>query len=228
MNIFDLLTAAGPVLWVLTALSLYVVYVILWRVQAMRSLRGDHALLQTRVHAAVMQGDLAGAHREAGRDPSPAAAVLAAGAQRAQAGLPAAERAMHEAILAQEERTYAGILALGTAAQIAPLLGLLGAVIGMVRSFLVFSQTANPSPEQLGVGISEALINTAAGLIVAIVAYLARGALRAQADALMARAERAREAMLSWLHELGERRNANDTAPPLPLQEFYVDRSARP
>ncbi|WP_295821226.1 MotA/TolQ/ExbB proton channel family protein, partial [uncultured Deinococcus sp.] len=85
------------------------------------------------------------------------------------------------------------------AAQVAPLLGLLGTVIGMVRSFLVFSQTTAPTPEQLATGISEALINTAGGLIVAIVAYVARGALRARADRIATQAERVREELPGWL-----------------------------
>ena len=94
---------------------------------------------------------------------------------------------------------YAGLNALGTAAQIAPLLGLLGTVVGMVRSFLVFSGTTNPTPTELAQGISEALINTAAGLIVAIVAYVARNALRNKANAVAAQAERVREELPSWL-----------------------------
>lgn len=220
MNILDLLRAAGPLLWVLALLSLYVVYLIVLRLQVLNKLDQDPTLLFTRVHAAVMQRDLEGALREANRERSPAANVLRAGLERAPAGVEAAEGAMNEAMVLEDQRLYAGISALGTVAQIAPLFGLLGTVIGMVRAFLVFSQTASPTPTQLATGISEALINTAGGLIVAIVGYVARNALRARADRVAAQAERAREALPSWLRELQLRQEGGLQGAPLMMFEF--------
>ena len=57
---------------------------------------------------------------------------------------------------------------LGSIAAIAPLLGLLGTVIGMIKIFGYFLANGGANPEQLAGGISTALITTAAGLIVAI------------------------------------------------------------
>ena len=57
---------------------------------------------------------------------------------------------------------------LGTVASIAPLLGLLGTVFGMIKVFHVISVKGNSNVEYLSGGISEALITTAAGLIIAI------------------------------------------------------------
>ncbi len=61
---------------------------------------------------------------------------------------------------------------LGTIASIAPLLGLLGTVAGMIRVFNVITQEGVGHPNQLAGGISEALITTAAGLAVAIPALV--------------------------------------------------------
>ncbi len=58
--------------------------------------------------------------------------------------------------------------ALGTIAAIAPLLGLTGTVFGMIRTFAVISQKGIAHPSQLAGGISEALITTATGLVIAI------------------------------------------------------------
>ncbi len=227
MNILDLLRAAGPLLWVLVLVSLYVVYLIVLRLQVLGKLDRDPTLLFTRVHAAVMQRDLQGALREASRERTPTANVLRAGLERAPAGIEAAEGAMNEAMLLEDQRLYAGVNALGTVAQIAPLLGLLGTVFGMIRSFVVFSQTSTPTPSQLSTGISEALVNTAGGLIVAIVAYIARNALRARADRVAAQAERAREALPSWLRELQLRQEGSLQGAPIMLFEFDPEARAK-
>ncbi|GGL12030.1 MotA/TolQ/ExbB proton channel family protein [Deinococcus radiotolerans] len=201
MTILDLVRAAGPLLWVLLALSVYVVYLSAARAQALSRLGADARALIERVRAVTAESGPNAALVEVDRaaHPSPAAQVLRAGLARADRGVPAAESAMHSALLHEDARLYAGLGALGTAAQVAPLLGLLGTVIGMVRSFLVFSQTTAPTPAQLATGISEALINTAAGLIVAVIAYVARGALRARADRIMVQAEQVREDLPGWL-----------------------------
>ncbi|MDR6220169.1 MotA/TolQ/ExbB proton channel family protein [Deinococcus soli (ex Cha et al. 2016)] len=201
MTILDLVRAAGPLLWVLLALSVYVVYLSAARAQALARLGADARTLVERARAVTAESGPHAALAEVDRaaHPSPAAQVLRAGLARADRGVPAAESAMHSALLGEDARLYAGLGALGTAAQVAPLLGLLGTVIGMVRSFLVFSQTTAPTPAQLATGISEALINTAAGLIVAVIAYVARGALRARADRIMVQAEQVREDLPGWL-----------------------------
>jgi biopolymer transport protein ExbB len=53
------------------------------------------------------------------------------------------------------------------------MIGLLGTVIGMIRSFAAMARAGAPDPVQLSLGISEALINTAGGLIAAIIGILA-------------------------------------------------------
>lgn len=201
MSPLDLLRAAGPLLWVLLALSLYVVYLTAMRIQAMRRLGQDASALIERARAITAESGPAAALAEVDRSahPAPAVQVLRAGLHRADRGPDAAVSAMQSALLAEDSRLYAGLSALSTAAQVAPLLGLLGTVIGMVRSFLVFSQTSAPTPAQLATGISEALVNTAAGLIVAIIAYVARNALRARADRIATQAERVREDLPGWL-----------------------------
>jgi len=62
---------------------------------------------------------------------------------------------------------------LGTVANVAPLLGLMGTVTGMIKAFTVISVQGMGSPASLAAGISEALVTTAAGLTVAIPAFVA-------------------------------------------------------
>ncbi|MCD6291885.1 MAG: MotA/TolQ/ExbB proton channel family protein [Deltaproteobacteria bacterium] len=79
---------------------------------------------------------------------------------------------------------------LGTIAGIAPLLGLLGTVTGMIKAFSVISNAGIGNPQMLAGGISEALITTAAGLTVAIPAFVFFKFLRSRVDKRILRMER--------------------------------------
>ena len=80
---------------------------------------------------------------------------------------------------------------LGTIAGIAPLLGLLGTVTGMIKAFSVISHAGIGNPQMLAGGISEALITTAAGLTVAIPAFVFYKFLRSRVDKRVLLMERA-------------------------------------
>lgn len=217
MNILDLIRHAGPLLWVILALSLFVVYLAVTRALALGRLGQGGETLTERVRAVTAESGPTAALREvdASGVATPAAGVLRAGLSRAEFGTDAAQGAMNAALLQEDTRVYAGLSTLATCAQIAPLLGLLGTVFGMVNSFLVFSRTTAPTPAQLAQGISEALINTAAGLIVAIIAYVCRNALKAKADRVMVQAERVREELPTWL--------GRSAALPLPEVALHFD-----
>ncbi len=78
---------------------------------------------------------------------------------------------------------------IGTIAGVAPLLGLLGTVSGMIKSFNVISLQGVADPGSLAGGISEALITTAAGLVVAIPAFVMYRYLRNKVDSLVVEME---------------------------------------
>jgi biopolymer transport protein ExbB len=77
----------------------------------------------------------------------------------------------------------------GTIAAIAPLLGLLGTVFGMIKAFNVISIQGVGNPSSLAGGISEALITTAAGLVVAIPTFVLYRYLANKADGLIVEME---------------------------------------
>jgi biopolymer transport protein ExbB len=74
---------------------------------------------------------------------------------------------------------------IGTIAGVSPLLGLLGTVSGMIKSFNIISMQGVADPASLAGGISEALITTAAGLVVAIPTFVIYRYLMNKADALI-------------------------------------------
>lgn len=103
-----------------------------------------------------------------GMKSGPSILVLQAGIESSLKNLEAAEEEMLSAGFAQILKMERFLPGLGTIATISPLLGVLGTVLGIIRSFEEGSGTRGAE-----VGISEALITTAMGLAIAIPAYVA-------------------------------------------------------
>jgi biopolymer transport protein ExbB len=82
------------------------------------------------------------------------------------------------------------INALGTIASMSPLLGLLGTVSGMIRTFNDITDQGVGNPQVLAGGISEALVSTAAGLVVAIPAVIGYRFLRSRVESLVVQMEK--------------------------------------
>ncbi len=91
------------------------------------------------------------------------------------------------------------LVALVTIAQITPLIGFLGTVMGMIEMFMTIEKTQFPNPGQLSRGIWMALITTASGLAVAVPAYVAYNYLVTRVQNLVLDMERAANAMLGYL-----------------------------
>ena len=89
---------------------------------------------------------------------------------------------------------------LGTIAAITPLLGLLGTVVGMVNVFEAINNQGVGNPAILAGGISEALITTAAGLMVAIPSLIGYRYLRGRVDSLVIRMEKEAITLVEALH----------------------------
>jgi len=89
---------------------------------------------------------------------------------------------------------------LGTVSQIAPLLGLLGTVVGMIKVFAVITSEGVGNPGVLAGGISEALITTAAGLSVAIPALIAARHFRRHIDDLVIHMEQEAIKLVEVIH----------------------------
>lgn len=125
--------------------------------------------LMTRVTELVVQGDFKGAldttlpHRN-----RPTGRVLMAGLEQKGQADTIIESALSEAILKETPRLERFLTALKVSAAVAPLLGLLGTVTGMINTFQVITTHGTGDPRLMAGGISEAMVTTQAGLAVAI------------------------------------------------------------
>jgi len=131
---------------------------------------------------------------------SPLGRILAAGLMNRHAS----REIMKEAIedtgrhVVHELERY--INTLGTIAAISPLLGLLGTVIGMIQVFSTITSQGVGNPSALAGGISQALITTAAGMVVAIPSLMAYRYFRGKVNMLVIRMEQQALRMVEVLH----------------------------
>jgi biopolymer transport protein ExbB len=103
---------------------------------------------------------------------SPTARVIAHGLRYIHLGRQEVREAMNDIGQMEVQNLAKWSSVIGVSATISPLLGLLGTVLGMIKVFVDLSQYENPAIGVLARGIYEALITTAAGLPVGIMAFL--------------------------------------------------------
>jgi biopolymer transport protein ExbB len=115
--------------------------------------------------------------------------VLAAGLAVRQRGSELVRIVALDAAQREVAALERGLGVLMVTAQVAPLLGLLGTVIGLIEAFQAAGSAANVTPALLSTGLYKALGTTVAGLWVAIPAYVAYGALSGLAGRLIAQLE---------------------------------------
>jgi biopolymer transport protein ExbB len=88
---------------------------------------------------------------------------------------------------------------LATVAQIAPLIGFLGTVLGMIQMFKVIQEAQLPSPGQLAGGVWEALLTTAGGLVVSVPAYVGYNYLVSRVQHIVLDMEKAANEVLNFI-----------------------------
>ena len=192
----ELILSGGVVLLAIIIVSLYAVYVFFERFLKLSRERVEADALMVKVNAAVRDRDLELALAACERHGGPVARVLQSALKRLPYGRAAVEAAFQEATLQEEQRLSKGIRPLSTIAQIAPLMGLLGTVTGMIIAFGEISQQGTGNPSVLAEGIGQALVTTAAGLIVAIPALIGVNYLASRVDNIMLEIDRRREELM--------------------------------
>ena len=130
----------------------------------------------------------------------PLGRILAAGLANVRSPRPIMREAIEEVGRVVTHDLERFLTALGTIASMAPLLGLLGTVIGMIEIFGSQSSAAS-NPIQLAHGISVALYNTAMGLIVAIPSMIFYRYFRAKVDALVIEMEQQAIKLVDFAHD---------------------------
>ncbi len=167
-GLVELFFKGGPFMYPLLIASILGVAVIIERAVTLSRARTDVRRLMKRVLDALHSKGIDAAAHECERTRGPIAAILHAGLKRAERGTEAVERAIETAGTIETSFLERGLIWLATLATIAPLLGFLGTVSGLIRAFNAIAEAEQVDAKLVASGISEARITTATGLLVAI------------------------------------------------------------
>jgi biopolymer transport protein ExbB len=166
-QVIDIIVKGGIVMIPLLAcslisLALTIERLIFWgRIKSQQAVRNMLALVEA--------GEFDKALKAGRNSPQPIARVLAAGLAHRN---PAPAKAMEAAAQAQIPVLKSRLGTLDTIITLAPLLGLLGTVVGMIGSFDIMSEVGMGQPHAVTGGVAEALIATASGLLIAILTLI--------------------------------------------------------
>ncbi len=182
----DYITKGGPLVVVLLMLSIMVFTYIFERIFSLRKAQGRGSLTKflKDVEDHLNNGDIKSAMEVCDKQRGSMANIIRNGLQRyqevmkdshitAEKHMTEVQRAIEEASMLETPLLEKNLIVLSTIASISTMIGLLGTVIGMIRAFRALAHAGVADASQLSIGISEALINTAGGLIAAITGIIA-------------------------------------------------------
>lgn len=132
----------------------------------------------------------------------PVASVIHAGLLRLERGVEHVEKAIDNAGVVEMSFLERGMVWLSTVANLAPMIGFLGTVSGMISAFQAIAEAGDVEPSVVAGGISEALITTASGLIVGIIIQFFYNMFASRIDRIIADMQEQTAAFIDVLSEL--------------------------
>ena len=199
----EMLAAGGMIGYVIIFLSFLMVALIVDFLLTIRRATFITPGLAEEVHKLLAERKLPEATKLCEKQPGFLGRLLFAGLQESQLGYTAIEKAMEDAAAEHSARCYRRIEHLSVISTLAPMLGLMGTVWGMIQAFMEFEMKANPQISELAPGVYKALVTTLQGLAVAIPATGALAFFRSRVE------EFSMEAALLATHVFADFRRAN-------------------
>jgi biopolymer transport protein ExbB/TolQ len=178
---------AGGILLVMGVLSVYLVAIVILRAQFFRRIKADSQKMLEEAHEAFSSGDQKTVKRFTSHLVTDPPVKILIGTALNNLELTAGE--MRELLtvtrIRQRERITGGLSVFGTLSTVAPFIGLLGTVMGIVESFEALAESGAAGPNVVAGGVAAALWATAAGLVVAIPAVVAYNVFKGKAKRIM-------------------------------------------
>jgi biopolymer transport protein ExbB len=178
----------GPIIWPIFLIALAALVIVVIKIVYLNRMSGNTDRIMGEVNQLAAQGDWAACEKiVAGHQGKkwPVVRVIRAGLEARDDSRETLESVLQEAILRELPQVQKGIAMLAVLGAVAPLLGLLGTVTGMIDTFRVITLFGTSDPKLMSGGISEALVTTELGLAVAIPIMLLHTYLSRKSDHLI-------------------------------------------
>ena len=161
------------VLWLLVVLSVVSVSIMIERALYFIRHRIDFPAFTAELTKKLVENDVAGARQLCAANSGFAAQVALRAFENRERGVKAMRESMEGYLIGQRQSLDRGLVVLGTLGNNAPFIGLFGTVIGIIMAFKDLATNPAGGPSVVMAGISESLVATAIGLMVAIPAVIA-------------------------------------------------------
>ena len=169
MDLFDIFQKGGILMWFILLFSVIGLAVVIDRFIVLRKAKINIPAFLVKLRSLIRKKDVNGAIAVCMQEKSPIANIVRRGLKKYRYGHERVKEAIENAGKQEISKLEKGLPTLATIAGVAPLLGFLGTVTGMISAFMVIQDLAGAAnPSDLAGGIWEALITTAFGLIVGI------------------------------------------------------------
>ncbi len=174
IQLIDLVFKGGIMMIPIFLLSVLGVYVFVERLRTLKQAMASPDAFMNQIKELVLKGDLTAAKLICSQSDTPMSRMIAKGLNRIGSSLKNIEASIENVGRIEIYRLEKNLSLLATIAGAAPMLGFLGTVMGMISAFMSIAQEEGAvSPKMLSAGIYEAMVTTAAGLVVGVLAYLA-------------------------------------------------------
>lgn len=172
MNFLELFAKGGILMYPILLCSIIAMYIVIERFLILRKAQIDAGQFMMRLRSVLQKGDILAGVNFCAKTNAPIANLMRKGLTKYNEGHERVSEAIESAGKEEVYHLERGLGILASIAGIAPLLGFLGTVTGMIGAFRTIEQLSGVvNPSDLAGGIWEALLTTAFGLIVGIPAY---------------------------------------------------------
>ena len=208
----------GVDMWILLILSIAVVAIVIERLVFFASQHGDTKGLLRAIGQKIASDDLDGAIKICQQNKGMLPRILEFGLRRGEKNRADITDALSIALMEHLNALERNLGIIGTVAVIAPFVGLAGTVLGIIKAFQDIALKGNSTPAVVAAGVSEALITTFSGLVVAIVAVIFFNYFKSRIKAY-------NQEMIVAANQLAEMLHFHNTGAPIPT-ELYQPKSA--
>ena len=201
MNLFDIVAKGGWLIIPIALCSLIMIAVVIERLMALRKAKVNMGSFMLKIRAILRGGNVQEALQTCRETKGPVAAVFSAALEKHQEGRKEIRDAIETAASAEIFSLEKYTSVLSTIAGVAPLIGFLGTVTGMIQAFMkIQTLGGNVNADVLAGGIWEAMVTTAAGLSVGIPALIFYNYFVRRVERMAFEMERGSAELLELLH----------------------------